>query len=623
MTTGFGYRDGAPDDALIAYLQARSGGVSMSTVAFGAIAPEGRVEQQLPWMWRPDAARCLAPVVAAVHAEGALACLQLGHGGRQVSPSITGMGTVAPSALAPFAHVRTVPRELTLTEIEAIVEAFGAAAAAAAAAGFDAVEMHAGHGYLVHQFLAASSNRRGDRYGGETTAERARFGVDIVRRIRAEAPALALFVRINGRDLVPGGMEATDAAQAAGSFAGAGAHAITVSSGVYGSVPYTIPMLDDPEAPFVDSAAYVRERVDVPVIAVGGIARPAVAEAALVRGACDAVAIGRALLADREWAQKAQSRRAADIRPCIATVDSCAGMLENGEAISCSVNPEVGRERRAWLRAARRAGRVVVVGAGPAGLEAACRAAELGHSVVLLERSSGLGGAVRLAARTPPLAQLTRLVAWFERRARQTGVEIRTDVDAEPATIGELSPELIVVATGSVTEPPMLDGYELLPAWLMEDLLAGERSSLGTSGPPTAPVVLGDTRPALACALACARTGREVTLLSRARIGRDASGLVRKAYRARLDRERVHQLRGRPLSLSSQGVWWTDERDEFLAPADSLVIAELRRSVRPGGIEGLDAEVERVGDARRPRDIAAAIAEGREVIEAFTRRRDE
>ena len=510
-----------------------------------------------------------------------------------------------------------------MTEIEAIVVAFGAAAAAAAAAGFDAVEMHAGHGYLVHQFLAASSNRRGDRYGGETTAERARFGVDMVRRIRAEAPALALFVRINGRDLVPGGMEATDAAQAAGSFAGAGAHAITVSSGVYASVPYTIPMLDDPEAPFVDSAAYVLERVDVPVIAVGGIARPAVAEAALARNACDAVAIGRALLADPEWAQKAQSRRAADIRPCIATVDSCAGMLEHGEAISCSVNPEVGRERQARLRAARRAGRVVVVGAGPAGLEAACRAAELGHYVVLLERSGGLGGALRLAARTPPLAQLTRLVEWFERRARQMGVDIRTDVDGEPATIGELSPELIVVATGSVTEPPMLDGYELLPTWLMEDLLAGEQSSLGTLGPPAAPVVLGDTRPALACALACARRGTEVTLLSRVRIGGDASGLVRRAYRARLDREGVHQLRGRPLSLASRGVWWTDDHDEFLAPADGLVIAELRRSVRPGGLEGLDAEVERVGDARRPRDIAAAIAEGREVIEAFTRRRDD
>ena len=164
-------------------------------------------------------------------------------------------------------------------------------------------------------------------------------------------------------DLGPTGLTVDDAATVADAFAAAGAHAVAISAGVYGSLPYTIPMLDDDEAPFLDAAAHVRSAVDIPVVAVAGIARPAVAEAALARGACDAVAIGRALLADPEWAAKARAGRDSDIRPCIATVDACAGMLAYGEPISCSVNPEVGRERRERIvptdaaRARRRRGR--------------------------------------------------------------------------------------------------------------------------------------------------------------------------------------------------------------------------------------------------------------------------
>jgi 2,4-dienoyl-CoA reductase-like NADH-dependent reductase (Old Yellow Enzyme family) len=621
MTTGFGFDEGVPDEAMAAYLRARSGGVAMTVVAFGAVAPEGRVEEKLPWLWREDAASALAPLAAAIHEAGALACLQLGHGGRQVSPRVTGLTPVAPSPIPPRAHVKEPPRELTLGEIEGLVEAFGRAAADAAAAGFDAVELHAGHGYLFHQFLSAESNHRTDAYGGATTAERARFGVEVLTRMRAEAAGLALVVRLNGDDLVPGGLTPADGAAAARAFAAAGADAVVVSAGVYGSVPYTIPMLDDAEASHVELAAHVKAQLAIPVFSVGGIDRPAVAEAALRRGDCDGVVVGRALIADPEWAEKAAAGRGADIRPCVGLVDSCAGMLEHGDPISCTVNPEVGRELRSPVRAAPRPARVVVVGAGPAGLEAACRAGELGHSVVVLERCERPGGALLLASRTPPLARLTRLTAWYERRLAAAGVELRTGIEADVATVAELSPELVVVAVGARSEPPVLEGYEALPAWAIEDLLAGLPSTLG--GPPVAarPVVFGGGRQALAGALACAQAGGEVTLLSRERPGFDASGLVRRAYITRLEREGVRRLRGRPLSLSAEGVWWTDDGDggEALAQADAFVIADRRVAERVPGIEGLEAEVVTVGDARSPRDLTAAIAEGREAVEAFTR----
>jgi 2,4-dienoyl-CoA reductase-like NADH-dependent reductase (Old Yellow Enzyme family) len=622
MTTGFGYSRGLPDEALVAYLRTRTRDVAMAVVAFGAVAPEGRVEERIPWMWRPEAAAALAPVAVALREGGGLACLQLGHGGRQVSPAVSGEQPVAPSPIPPPAFVREVPRELSTGEAEAIVEAFGSAAAAAVEAGFDAIEIHGGHGYLIHQFLSAQANARTDRYGGATVEERARFGTEVVERVRAAAPGVAVVVRMNGADLVPDGMSSAEATVAAGAFAAAGADALLVSAGVYGSVPYTIPLLDDPEAPYVEGAAHVRAHVDVPVIAVGGFARPAVAEAALRRGDCDAVAVGRALLADPDWVAKARAGRAADIRPCIATVDSCAGMLAHGEAISCAVNPEVGRETRPPPARARRPGRVVVVGGGPAGMEAACRAAQLGHEAVLVEREDRLGGALALAARTPPLARLARLVDWYERRLRAAGVEVRlSEAASSDAPLGVAAPDalldetalaeadLVVVATGARTEPPVLDGYDELATWTVEDLLAERPSSLGSAGRPARPVVFGDGRIALATVLAF---GPGATLLSRDRPGGDASGLVRRGYLARLDRAGVERVRGVPARLSAGGVW----RDGELVEADGLVLADRRVPDRPAGVDGV-----RVGDARSPRDLAAAIAEGREAVDAFTRAR--
>ncbi|MCW3063227.1 MAG: NADH:flavin oxidoreductase, partial [Solirubrobacterales bacterium] len=344
--------------------------------------------------------------------------------------------------------------------------------------------------------------------------------------------------------------------------------------------------------------------------------------AAIARGTCDAVAVGRALLADPEWAAKASAGRAADIRPCIGTVDACAGMLAHGDPISCSVNPEVGRETRGRVERANPPRRVVVVGAGPAGLEAACRAAELGHDVVLLERSERVGGGVRLAALTPPLARLSRLVGWYERRLVAGGVELRGGAEAGFAEIAALEPDLVVVATGARTEPPILDGYDVLPTWPVEELLAGRPSSCGTVAAPGRAVVFGAGRIALATVVACAAGGAEATLLSRERPGGDASGLARRAYLARLERAGVERRRGHPVALLADGLRWSDGAEESVLAADGLVLADRRVPERPGGLDALAVEVVRVGDARRPRDLTAAIAEGREAIDALTRARE-
>ncbi len=616
MTTGFGFVDGAPDERAIAYFAERTRGVALAVVAFGAVAPEGRVEQMIPWMWREDAEQVLRPLAAAIRAAGALPCLQLGHGGRQVSPRVIGEAPVGPSPLAIAVHNTEIPpRALEIDEIQEIVRAFGRAARKAADAGFAAVEVHGAHGYLIQQFLSPQSNERTDEYGGATVTERARFGCEVIAEVRRAAPELAVIVRINGSDVVPGGLTPSDSAEAARAFVGAGAQAFVVSAGVYGSVPYTIPLLDDPEATFLDSAAFIRQSVGVPVIAVGRFTLPAVAEGAIAGGQCDAVALGRGLLADPDWVAKAAAGHAADIRPCIATVQGCAGMLQHGGEISCAVNPSVGRESLPVVVGGRPSA-VVVIGGGPAGLESARRAAELGHRVVLHEALDRLGGAMALAAQTPVLAHLRRLITWYERQLRTLGVDVRLGSRASAAD--GVAADLVVVAVGSSTAVPLIDGYDSLPAWTLEDLMSGEPSTLGARPAPSRPVVIGGGSRALAAALWLALGGAEPTILSNGRLGADNSGLTRRALVTRLHNRGVPMLIGRPTALVPTGVQWVsaDGRPGEL-DADGAVICE---PVQPNRFEvGGLARVAQVGDARRVGDIPAAITDGRDAIDAFTR----
>lgn len=616
MTTGFGFPGGEPDERILAYFAERTRDVGLAVVPFGAVASNGRVENHIPWMWRPEAAEGMRPLAAAIRGQGAVPCLQLGHGGRQVSARVIGEPPVGPSALLPAVHTDVAPRALSIEEVEEIVRAFGRAARLAAEAGFAAVEIHGAHGYLVQQFLSAQSNERSDHYGGTTVTQRARFGAEVIAEVRRQAPQVAVLVRINGSDIIPGGVTPTDAAEAARAFVAAGAHGLVVSAGVYGSVPYTIPLLDDAEATFLDSCAYIKQSVNVPVVAVGRFTLPATGEAAINDGRCDAVALGRGLLADPDWVVKAETGRVGDIRPCIATVQGCAGMLQHSGEISCAVNPSVGRESQPTVATAARPGTVLVVGGGPAGLESARRAAELGHRVVLHEQSPWLGGAAALAGRTPVLAHLRRLVSWYERQLHTLGVDVH--LDSTLTTAEGSDADLVVVAVGGSTMVPLIDGYEHLSAWALEDLMTGRPSTLTTLAAPARPVVVGAGTRALSAALWLHLGGAEPVVLSDGRLGTDNSGLTRRALITRLHNRGIRMVTGRPTLLTAEAV-------EFAGPdgctgrlsSDGLVVCEPVQSNRFPSPPGRRAV--HVGDARRIGDIPAAIADARDAIDAYTR----
>ena len=270
-----------------------------------------------------------------------------------------------------------MPRELTTTEIAGLVEAFAATARRAVAAGFRAVNLHFAHSYLVHQFLSPDSNFRTDAYGG-SLENRMRFALEIVAAIRAEAGTdFALDVKLNGRDFVPGGIELDESAAVAGALLANGADGVSISGGVYGSSPFNL-LLPFEDKAFLPLAKAIRAATGGIVTAVGKIRTPADAAEAVRDGACDLVGVSRAVMADPDWALKALGRLPRPVRPCLGTLDGCSERLRRFEPATCQVMPEVGRElRRPPAGPARR---IAIVGAGPAGLEAAVYAAELGDT---------------------------------------------------------------------------------------------------------------------------------------------------------------------------------------------------------------------------------------------------
>ena len=314
---------------------------------------------------------------------------------------------VGPSAIPSIVFRRT-PREMTLEDIQEVVAAFGSAAARAREAGFDAVEIHCAHGYLLTQFLSALSNRRTDEYGGATLKERSRFVLEVIKEVRHRVgPDFPISVRISAEEYIRGGYTAEDMQTILPDMVKAGADLIHASIGTHGSPAGITQAPAEYEPGFnVWLAKKVKEVVDVPVIAVGRFTDPAQADEVIARGDADLVAFGRQFLADPDFLIKAKAGRSSDIRKCIACNQGCIEREILGEGnIRCSINPETGQETIYPQGPAANPKEVWIVGAGPGGLTAAYEAARLGHRVTLFEQEKDLGGQIRFA-RIPPYKKI-------------------------------------------------------------------------------------------------------------------------------------------------------------------------------------------------------------------------
>ncbi len=399
-------------------------------------------------VWDPACVPHLARVSAQVQEHGALAFLQLAHNGGVNHATWSKLPVWSASGIANHLEAAAM---IEPAQIREVVAAFARAARHAADGGFDGIEVHGAHGYLIQEFLSPKSNTRTDAYGG-SLANRMRFGVEVLEAVRAAVgDRVAVGLRLVGdeEERDGSGLGPDDCAEIAAAFAAAGlVDFLNVSVGTSGTGmvrPMYVPHLVG-----VRATAIVKKAVpDVPVFAVHRILTPAEAEGVLERGEADAVTLVRALIADPDWVVKAKAGAPEHIRLCTGCNQGCYGNLTQGYPITCVTNPVVGREAElADLPPAASAKRVVVVGGGPAGLEAAWVAAARGHDVVLLERATELGGKIRLAELLPGREEIADFADWRAAECARRGVDIRLGVDADLATVLALTPDAVIVATG-------------------------------------------------------------------------------------------------------------------------------------------------------------------------------
>jgi 2,4-dienoyl-CoA reductase-like NADH-dependent reductase (Old Yellow Enzyme family) len=565
-------------------------------------------------------------IAAAVHDHGGLIGAQLTHVGAMGNASLQETPLLAPSAIAND-HERQTPKEAEPEELREIATAFGVAARRVREGELDAVILQFGHGYLMSCFLSPRWNQRGDLYGGSIDG-RLRFPLEVLTEVRrAVGRDFTVGVRISGDELLGDGIDVEEAVRIAAALSRSGLiDWIDVSSG-NDADPLSKALhyggMFVPHAAFVPQAAAVKKVVTVPVVAVGRIVLPETAERVLASGHADLVAMTRALIADPHLPRKVQQGRVADVRPCVGANEGCLGRILAGTPITCVQNPLIGRERD-WsdLPEAAAPRRVLVVGGGPAGLEAARVAALRGHQVTLLEQSGALGGQVLLAARAPSRGEFAGIARWLIGQVERLPIEVRLGTKAGPELVEALDPDVVVLATGSqpgwLNVPGsalphvvdvravlggtaevghhvlVLDGDGYLTATGVADFLLGEGKQVQVV---TQGLHVGDHIDAATQPLALKR-------LAEQRCVQTPTSWVR-----RIERDRVIAFN----TLSS--------REFVIEPVDTVVLAlpsvaesELYQVLRARSGRWL---LHRVGDCLSPRRVDSAILEGQRVARAL------
>ncbi|MFU8796811.1 MAG: FAD-dependent oxidoreductase [Dehalococcoidia bacterium] len=502
------------------------------------------------------------------------------------------------------------PHELTGEEIAERVQWFASAARRAVEAGFDGVEIHGAHQYLVASFLSSATNRRQDEYGG-SVENKARFPVEILRAIGEEVgPDYPVWVRLNACEWgVENGVSMEETEKVVPLLVEAGSQAVHVSAFGAGSYLTTAPISEKPGL-LLPLAERVKSFTDVPVIAVGRLDLE-LGESAIRDGRADLVAVGRRLMVDPFLPKKLFEGRSDDVIPCIGCMECIerllAGQSPNG--VVCVVNPAIGMEREYDIRPAEKQKMVIVVGGGPAGMQAAVVAAMRGHKVRLFERRAKLGGQLNAAALPPHKADIQLWVDYLSKQVTKAGVELRLNTTATAAIISGNTPDAVVIATGAIPTLPDIPGTERSNVFPAQDVLSGQ-VQVGQNV-----VIIGGGMVGCETGYYLAERGKMVTIVEV--LKRMAGDMFFMTRRRLLD-----GLRGRGVTLLT-GVTCdeigegsirvtTADGEERIIEADSVVIAVGYRADRSlcEALEGVVPEMHCIGDACEPRRILDAVTEG-------------
>ena len=607
MGTGYATDEGCVSQRLIHYHEVRAkGGAGLIIVEITAPYFPGRQLGNQLAISDDSYIPGFRELAEAVHKHGAKIAVQLHHAGREVREAVTGYPPVGPSPTPNFFGI--VPHELTTDEIAEIVQHFAAGARRAKEAGIDGVEIHGAHQYLISSFLSAATNMRKDKYGG-TIENRARLLIEAIQAVREMVgPDYPVWVRLSAQEYgLENGITIEETKQVVKMAIDAGAQAIHVSA--FGIGPY-IMKAPSPDTPgvLVPVAEEVKKVATVPVIAVGRMDAE-LAEQVLREGKADLVSIGRRLMADPELPNKVAEGRVDDINPCTGCMECLERLLGPGPDVVCTVNPAMGREGEYQIQPTDKVKRVVVVGGGPAGLEAARVAALRGHRVALFEKESRLGGLLNVAAMPPNKQDIVPQVNYLARQVEKAGVDIRLGTEATAEFIMESESDAVVIAVGGIPVIPDIPGVDGPNVVTAQDALSG-KVKVGQNV-----VIIGGGMVGCETGHYLAEKGKKVVIIEALkRMAADMMPMVRRRLMDGLREKKITMLTSttcEEITKDSVTVT-TSEGQKQPIPADTVILAvgyekndDLFKT-----LEGKVSEVYCIGDSSQPRRIMEALSEG-------------
>ena len=614
MGTLFALADGSVSKRLCRYYEARAkGGAALITVEVTEVHPSSasRIgnrgvcsiydDKFIPgWKQFTDL----------IHVAGAKASLQLHHPGRQIVRLGPNRPPWAPSVLpcpCPFCH--DVPHEMNVEEIEEMVQSFGEGAKRAKRAGFDAVEIHGAHGYLVAQFMSHYSNRRTDKYGGDFLS-RMRFALEIVHTVREKVgPDFPIIFRFSANEGVRGGRTVVESVAMAPLLVSAGVDCLSVSTGVYANIQTHVVAPGAMEKGLnVDAAKAIKEVVDVPIIAVGKLNDPMIANQVILIGKADLVAIGRGILADPDLPNKVAAGHFEDIRWCLGC-NQCIHSMLTKYSMTCTVNPEVGRESEMTITPTPKSKNVLVVGGGPAGMEVARVAALRGHKVALYEKENILGGQFLLASMAPGKQDISIFLKYLSRQVEKAGAKVITGEVVTCSLVEKVKPDTVVLATGGKSVIPDIPGINVDKVTTAQDVLACKI----TTGKKV--LIAGGGR--LGCEVAHFLTefGKEITLVEKSDIiaGDLAYGPMQLLTKQLIELgvkiitlATIKRIADNHVIIDRNGC------EEIIHDVDHVVLALGVEPVRDleDDLRGKVTEIHVIGDAETPANALKAISAG-------------
>lgn len=548
-----------------------------------------------------------------VHQYGSMIATELQYGGRQSPPWALGIQPQAPSPIP--CQVLTggfIPRELSVTEIKDIVTYFGEAAARAKAVGFDVIEIHGAHGYLLNQFLSPYTNKRTDEYGG-TPEKRMRFPLEVVAEVRkAVGDDYPLAYRITADEHIDGGLRFDDLVPFIQRLELEGINLLDISAGIYESVIWIAQPMAFPRACLLEYAKKAKQIVDMPISIVGRINNPDLAEKILEDGDADFIAMGRPLHADPFFPRKAKEGRVDEIRICPACM-SCSDELGAGAIVSCAINPAAGREREFDAKPASVKKKVMIIGGGPAGIKAASVAALRGHDVTLYEQNDILSGQLNYAVKPPHKAELREVIKSLTKELELSGATVKTGEKVSLDIINSVAPDVVIFATGAEAAVPSTPGLDLSRdnVSLALDIVDGKVKPKGKV------LLMGAGLVGCETALMMADQGLEVVLTEvtsnlAGSIGLREGWFIRNELQ---DHEKidlrlnttVEKIDGNTVKLQKDGSYEEVEVDHVVLAVGMVSNNKLLEDYYQ---ENKEVEIYAIGDVTRPRKIKDAIYEG-------------